>query len=77
MNRAERIAEYHAIAQSFAAPLAVEPEVAIAAEDLGFVVDVVGARLLWGDGRVWNLTPEIADRLLQRGKYAPMQVKLL
>ncbi len=76
MNKAERIAEYHAIAQSFAAPLAVEPEVALAAEDLGFVVDVVGARLLLGDGRVWDITPEIADRLAQRGRYAPVQSKL-
>ncbi len=76
MTKAERIAEYHAIAQLYAAPLGVEPEVAIAAEDAGFVVDVVGARLLQGDGRVWSLTPELADRLAQRGKYAPVQSKL-
>lgn len=76
MTKVERIAEYYTIAALYGLPLGVDPEVAIAAEDAGFTVDVIGARLLLGDGRVWDLTPEIADRLLQRGKYAPAQAKL-
>ena len=76
MTKTERIAEVYDIARSAGMPLAVEPEVAIAAEDAGFLVDVCGARLLLGDGRVFTLTPDIADRLVQRGRYAPVQAAL-